>query len=714
MTTTQSINNEAISGSFDPETGVATLNLDMDGSSNRINRDFGTGLHAAFEWAKNIAGLKGVILGTAKKNFCVGADLDELSKKSSVGEFHEMVVQLNALFRSIETLGKPVVCALTGSALGGGYELALATHHRIALNDPRIQVGLPEVMLGVIPGAGGTQRLPRLIGLQASLERILAGKLERAPKAKQVGMIDELAETPEELRDKAIAWIQANPRAKQPFDTKGFIWPGGAQPGTLQATQIFMGASAMLYKKTAGSVKSVEAALVAVEDGSRLTMDGALAVEARIFSKLAVSDQAKAMMRTMWFHRTAAEKGEGLPRRDHGFKKVGILGAGMMGAGLGWICAKAGLEVVIKDITADALEVAKKHCKAQTDKRMRRKPKEEQQALMDRIRFTLETPDLTGCDLIIEAVVEDDVIKAKVTQEVEPLLADGYVFASNTSAIPITHLAKAAAKKDRFIGLHFFSPVEQMPLLEIICGDETSEDTLGRCVDFGIAIKKLPVVVGDGYGFYTSRTFGKYLMEAAELVAEGYDPALVEWAARESGMAVPPLKVFDEVTLRLVHKGLGTRERYTGETIEGPAVDLVKAMVEQGRIGKVAGKGFYDYEGKSRRLWNGLRDVLDAPKIEGELETIKKRLLLTQMVEVARCMEEGILKSNRDADVAGVFGIGLVPASGGPLSWMDSYGIERVVRELDELAETTGLRAYWEPPQLLRDMAAQGKRFYDA
>lgn len=706
--------NVAVTGTFDEATGVATLNLDMEGSANKVNEDFGTGLRDAFEWAEGLDGLKGVILGSAKKNFCVGADIDVMFAERDVNKMLDGVRQLGQLFRGIETFKVPVVCALAGSALGGGYELALACHHRIALDSPKVKLGLPEVMLGVIPGGGGTQRLPRLIGLQPALERILAGKQERPAKALKVGMVDQLANTPEELREKALAWIADNKKAKQPWDKKGFEWPGGVQPGTLQATQIFMGASAMLYKKTAGAIKNVEVALQVVEDGAKLAFDGALEVEARAFSKLAVSDQAKDMLRTIWFHRTAAEKGEGLPRQPHGFKKVGILGAGMMGAGLGWICAKNGMEVVLKDISADALDAARKHCEEQTKKALKFKTDEERAALMGRIRFTLEQPDLTGCDLIIEAVIEDNDIKAKVTEATEPLLADNYVFASNTSAIPINLLAKASAKPEQFIGLHYFSPVEKMPLLEIICGDQTSEETLARCVDFGLATGKLPIVVGDGYGFYTSRTFSKYLMEASQLVAEGHDPVLIEWAAREAGMVVAPLKVFDEVTLRLGVKGIQTREKITGETIDAPGLRLIKKMVELGRIGKVAGKGFYDYEGKKRKIWQGLSDLVDARPDNTGLDYITKRLMLTQVVEVARCLEEGILKSHRDAEVGAVFGIGFAPSAGGPLAWMDRYGIANVVEDLDWLADETGNKEHWAVPQLLRDMAAEGKTFFDA
>jgi 3-hydroxyacyl-CoA dehydrogenase/enoyl-CoA hydratase/3-hydroxybutyryl-CoA epimerase len=705
--------NNAVELTFDSTTGIATLTLAMEGRANKINATFGEGLAEALGWTQELDGLKGIILGTAHKDFCVGADIDMLYKERDPERMWQGLNDLTGLFRAIETGGVPVVCALTGSALGGGYELALSCHHRIALNDARVRVGLPEVMLGVMPGAGGTQRLPRMIGIQAGLDHLLQGKIVRAPKALKSGLVDDLAETPEELRQKAEAWIAANPKAVQPWDAKGFVFPAPA-PDTEEARIMFMVASAMLYKKTAGAFPHLETCLTTVHQGIGLKFDRAMEVEGRNFVALATSDNAKNMIRTMWYHRTAAEKAEGLPiAEDLRIEKVGILGAGMMGAGLAFISAQKGFDVVLKDINADALTAGKAHCEAEAKKRLRHKSEAEREAVLNRIRYTLEMPDLRGCDLIIEAVIENDEIKHAVIREVEPFLADGAIFASNTSAIPITHLSTASKNPANFIGLHFFSPVEQMPLLEIIATDATSEETIGRSVALAKILGKTPILVNDAYGFYTSRTFAMYLMEAVQMVAEGHDPVLIEWAARQAGMVVAPLKVFDEVTLRLGYHGIAQRERFTGETVNGSGVQLLRTMVEDhGRIGKVAGKGFYDYEGRERRLWPGLKTLVSGTPARTGVDYIANRLMLAQCVEVARILEEGVLRSHRDAEVGAIFGIGFAPNSGGPLSWMDQRGLNRVVSDLEDLAEECGER--FAPPAILKKMRDGQERFFDA
>ena len=431
----------AVQTRFDADNGVATLTLAMSGRANKINEEFGEGFLAAVDWAEAQDGLKGIILESAHRDFCVGADLDMLFGETDPARIFEACSGLSGLFRRLETLGVPVVATLAGSALGGGYELALACHRRIALNEARIQVGLPEVALGVIPGAGGTQRLPRMIGIQKALEQILAGAMVRAPKALKLGMIDELVEDKDAMREAALAWIAANPRAKQPWDNKGFTWPGPA-PGSQDAINLFVGAYAMLYKKTAGAIPSPEVALKTVRQGSFLTMDRALELEARAFAAIAVSGGAKDMIRTFWYHRTAAERCEGLPTTDDmNIAKVGVLGAGMMGAGLAYVSAAKGLEVVVKDISQEALDGGQAHCKAEAAKK-RHLSQEARDEILGRITWTLDLGPLEGCDLVIEAVVENDKVKAVVTREVEPLLAEGGIFASNTSAIPITHLAK--------------------------------------------------------------------------------------------------------------------------------------------------------------------------------------------------------------------------------------------------------------------------------
>ncbi|MBL8941498.1 MAG: enoyl-CoA hydratase/isomerase family protein, partial [Myxococcales bacterium] len=458
MTTSTTTANGMATLAFDDATGVATITLAMEGKVNKINDHFGATMQEAWTWAKAQPNLRGVILATGHKDFCVGADIDRLYRERDPATMMARLKELNGLFRAMETSGVPVVAALTGSALGGGYELALACHRRIALDSPRVQVGLPEVSLGVMPGAGGTQRLPRLVGIQTALEHIAQGLMVRAPKAVKNGMVDELAATPEELREKAIAWIHANKGIKQPWD-RGAPIPG-PQPGSAEARQILMAGCAMLRKKTSGCFPGPELAISAVQEGLPLTFDRAIEVESRYFTKLATSDQAKDMIRTLWYHRTAAEKHEGLPKiEDPRLSKIGILGAGMMGAGLAFVSAQAGYQVVLKDVKEEQLAKARAHCEEQ-GKAAKHLGADAQKAILDRIRYTLSADDLAGCDMIIEAVFENLELKHMVTKEAEPKLAAGGVWASNTSAIPIGDLATVSSNPANFIGLHFFSPVE--------------------------------------------------------------------------------------------------------------------------------------------------------------------------------------------------------------------------------------------------------------
>jgi 3-hydroxyacyl-CoA dehydrogenase/enoyl-CoA hydratase/3-hydroxybutyryl-CoA epimerase len=690
--------------------GVATITMHMDGRANKLDDSFAQALEQGLHWAKAQPNLKGIILASGHKDFCVGADIDRLYRERDAKSLWDRLQQLHALYRAYEQAGVPVVAALTGSALGGGYELALACHRRIAVDDPRIQLGLPEVNLGVIPGAGGTQRLPRLIGLQAGLEHIAQAKIVRANKAKKVGLVEETHPDAASVMAAAKAWILANPKAKQPWDDKGFRFPG-PRPHSPEARQLFMAACAMLYKKTSGAYPAAEAAVTVIQEGSALTFDRALEVEARAFVELAISDQSKDMIRTLWYHRTAAEKHEGLPKAEsHGFTKVGILGAGMMGAGLAFVSAQAGLSVVLKDVKQEALDKGMAHCKEQATA-LKHLSKEAQAEILARITPTLSVDDLAGCDFVIEAVFENLELKHAVTKEAEPKLALGGVWASNTSAIPIADLAKVSRDPKQFIGLHFFSPVEKMQLVEIITTAETSQETLARSLAYTRAIKKLPIVVGDGYGFYTTRVFSAYILEGAQLVAEGHDPVLVEWAAKKAGMVVPPLQVFDEVTLSLGVKGFRQSRAY-GKSLDLPAFGLVETLAEtHGRTGKAAGKGFYDYGPQGRTIWPGLQDLV-APRPEKTgVELLARRLLAIQAVEAVRAIENGVVKNLRDAEVGAIFGIGFAPNTGGPLSWIDRQGAAKLVAELDGYADAYGER--YRPPQKLRDMAAKGETFFE-
>ncbi len=703
--------NDAIRARFDAGTGVATLTLAMP-KVNKIDACFGEGLRDALAWAFGLDGLKGLILDTAHRDFCVGADIDGLFAERDPAAVRTKTAALNALFRSLDRSKVPVVALLTGSALGGGYELALSCHRRIALADPRIQLGLPEVMLGVIPGAGGTQRLPRLVGAQVALDHILQAKRVRPDKALAAGLVDELADTPEAARAAALAWIAANAGFEQPWDRRDFRWPP-PRPGSEDQRNLMLAACGMLEKKTAGAFRAPELAITVVHEGMAMPFDQALEIEARAFARIATSDQAKDMMRTIWFLRTAAEKHEGLPTAaDAELEKVGVLGAGMMGAGLAFVAAKAGYEVVLKDLNEAALARGVAHCEAEIAK-LKWLPAEEREALRARITPTLELAPLQDCDLIIEAVIEDLDVKHAVVRETEGLLSERGIWASNTSALPIGDLARASARPERFIGLHFFSPVEKMPLIEIISGPKTDEATLARSLAFARRIKKTPIVVNDGYGFFTSRVFSAYVMEAAALVAEGHAPALVEQAARAAGMVVPPLQVFDEVTLSLARHALEQSRRYLEDVAEHGGVRLVQAMVDvHDRPGKSAGRGFYEYvDGRRRGLWRGLSELATGTPEETGLAYVQDRLILIQVAETLRALEQGVLRRPADAEVGALLGIGFAPNLGGPLGYVDRRGARAVAERLRSLAETCGSR--YAPPARLREMAERGERFFE-
>ncbi|MEN0064400.1 MAG: 3-hydroxyacyl-CoA dehydrogenase NAD-binding domain-containing protein [Myxococcota bacterium] len=687
--------------------GIATLTLAMEGRANKINGEFIEGLGRAWDEIEANADIKGVILTSAHNDFCVGADLEMVYRERDAARLIEGIAVFHRLHRRMEQ-GVPLVAALNGSALGGGYEMALVCNHRIGV--PSIKVGLPEVSLGLIPGGGGTQRLPRLIGIQPALEVISQGQILRADKALAKGLINEIVE-PEKLLAHSKAWLLDNLKAQQPWDASRFRWPS-PRPNTEEARNLFLVASAMAYKKTAGAFKAVEHAISAVQEGSVLALDPALQVEMRHFAKLVVSDQSKDMVRTLFFFKQRADRQIGLPKTEaHEFTKVSVLGAGMMGAGIGFLCAKAGLQVVLKDVNGEAVEAGMKHVQAQVA-RMKWLSEGERAVLLGRVTGTIDVADCAGSDLIIEAVPENKGIKAAVTKETEPLLAEGAVWASNTSALPISELAQASAHPERFIGLHFFSPVEKMPLLEIITGEKTDEATLGRCLALGKALGKTCIVVNDGYGFYTSRTFSSYILEGAELVAEGHDPSLIEWAARSAGMPVGPLQVFDEVTLSLGHKGLIQGAEYRGaELLEMPGVKMLFRMVEAGRGGRSAGAGFYRYEGGRRKgIWEGLSDLVHATPDETGLDIVQQRLLLAQVAEVGRCLDDGVLRDPADAEVGGVFGIGFAPNRGGPLAYADRVGLPELVTQLKALAAQHGPR--FAPSETFKRMAAENQTFF--
>lgn len=699
---------------LDAFTQVATLSLQAAGGVNRVGPELARDLAAAVAWIRGRPEVRGILLASAHRDFCVGADLDLLFPERDPARLLALVRDLHAVLRDLEKGGLPVVAVIAGSALGGGCEIALACHRRLAVDHPRVQIGLPEVNLGVIPGLGGTQRLPRLLGVQPALENLLQGKVFRARDALAAGLVDEVHPDPDAMARAAVSWIHANPGYRQPWDRPGFRYPA-PEPDSLEGRQVFLAAAALLHARTAGVFPAATRAIQVVQEGARVTFDRSLEIEARAFARLATSDQAKDMMRTLWFHKNACEKAEDLPRvADHGFGRVGVLGAGMMGAGLAWVYALRGFQVVLKDIRQEALDGAVRAFEDQLARRGRHMAPEERVATRGRLSVTLRDEDLAGCDLVVEAVVEDLALKHRLIRAIEPFLPDHAVFASNTSALPISDLAKASRNPDRFVGLHYFSPVDRMPLVEIIPGRETSEETLGRCLAFARATRKTPIVVNDGFGFYTTRVFAAYVLEGAQLVAEGHDPVLVEWAARTAGMAVPPLQVLDEVSLGLGLHVMDQSRAYVGDRLDLAGTRLLARLVrEEGRPGRAGGAGFYEYEaGRRVRLWPGLRPLVDRVPDRTGVDVLQRRILLVQAAEVARALSEGIVTRYRDAEVGAVFGLGFHPGSGGPLAWMDRQGLAAVVEELSGLADRVGPR--YAPAPILRRMAAEGARFYPA
>ncbi len=698
--------------------GVVTLTIDMPGRSmNVINEQLEGPLEDSLAKIEADDSVTGVILTSGKDSFVAGADIEGLFRLTDPQQVFDMSQQLKHTLFRIERCGRPVVCALPGTALGGGLEIAMACHYRIAINNPKAKFGLPEVKLGLLPGGGGTQRLPRLIGIQAALPLMLEGKELDPEKAKAAGIIDALANDREDMLAQARAWITANPRAKARWDDKGFKIPGGdsKHPANVQMWAI---APSMLKQKTQGLYPAPKNILSCVFEGCLVDIDTGCEVESRYFAELAVGQVAKNTIGTFWFGLNDIKKGasrpDGIPQSR--FSKIGILGAGMMGAGIAWSSARAGFEVVLKDVSREAAEKGKSYSEGLAQKQVQRRKMstEDAQALLGRIQPTDKAEDLAGCDLIIEAVFEDRALKATVTKETEAVMDASGVFASNTSTLPITGLATQSVRPEKFIGLHFFSPVDKMPLVEIIVGEKTDAETLARAFDYVLQIRKTPIVVNDSRGFYTSRCFGTYVMEGIAMLAEGMDPQRIESAGKATGMPMPPLALQDEVSLSLGwHVAEQTRkdlaaagEPYTPH----PGLAVVDKMVNSlDRPGKKAGKGFYDYDGKSKSLWPGLAEHWPAQAEQLPQSEMTDRLLYAQSIETARCVEEGVVERKADADIGSIFGWGFAPWTGGTLQFINATGVEAFVARADALADAYGER--FRPPQLLRDMAAQGKRF---
>ncbi|MFT6153287.1 MAG: 3-hydroxyacyl-CoA dehydrogenase/enoyl-CoA hydratase/3-hydroxybutyryl-CoA epimerase [Crocinitomicaceae bacterium] len=701
---------------------IVTLTMDMPGqSANTMNGDFREAiLITAERIEKEIDSISGIIYASAKKTFFAGGDLNELIKAQpeDAEEFFNMVETIKAPLRKIETLGIPVVAAINGAALGGGYEICLASHYRVAINDKKLVVGLPEVTLGLLPGGGGVARMTRMLGLENALPFLMEGKQLKVEKALKAGLIDEIADDATDMMTKAKAWIKANPKSQQPWDIKGYRMPGGlpSHPALAQKLVII---PSILRQKTKGCYPAPEKILAAAVEGAQVTFDQACTIESRYFVELTVGQISKNMIGTFWFQLNEIKAGGSRPNDIPAYvtKKVGVLGAGMMGAGIAYSSAIRGIEVVLKDISQQAADKGKAYSEAILKKRVSRKQmtEEKMHSILSLITATPNASDLEGCDLIIEAVFENQELKAKVTQEAEQFMAPEGVFASNTSTLPITGLAKASKDDTKFIGLHFFSPVDKMPLVEIIKGENTSDETLARAFDYVLQINKTPIVVNDSRGFFTSRTFGTFVGEGLTMLSEGIHPQFIESAALQAGMPIGPLAIQDEVSMALSRKVTSqTRLGLKAEGIDMPiseAEAVTSRMIDEfKREGKSAGAGLYDYPAKGKKkLWPGLIEHFVKPEVTITLEEAKERILFRQSLETLRCYEEGVLTSVRDANIGSIFGIGFAPWTGGAIQYVNQYGVRKFYQRAEELTKQYGER--FAPPAILKAQAEKDEAF---
>lgn len=698
--------------------GIATLTWNQPGrAQNVLNGETCAAFFAAIDQVVTDASVKGILVTSAKPDFIAGGDLEWLQASDDAATLFTRTCELHRALRKLETCGKPVAAALPGSTLGGGLEIALACHYRVAADNARARFGLPEVTLGLLPGGGGTQRLPRLIGVQKALPMLLEGKRIKAADALKLGIIDAVVNAGEEA-DAAHAWLLAEgqTRAQQPWDIKGYKVPGGgiASPAV---QQVFTAANAMLRQKTYGNYPAAASILSCVYEGLITDLDTGLKTEARYFVQAVLSPEARAMIRTLFFSMNAANKLAARPAEVpvRRYAKVGVLGAGMMGAGIAYVTAKAGLPVVLLDSTQEAAERGKDYSRKLVEKQVQRGRlhAEQAEALLARIKPTTRYADLDGAELVIEAVFEQRDIKADVTRQAEAVLSPDAVFASNTSTLPITGLAEASSRPGNFIGLHFFSPVDKMPLVEVIVGRQTTQTTLAQALDYVRAIGMTPIVVNDSRGFYTSRVFSTYVLEGLAMLAEGVAPALIENAGVQAGMPVGPLALIDEVSSELIHKvNQQTRADLGIAYIERPGETVAERMVALGRIGRKAGQGFYDYpEGGKKALWPGLATAYPKAATQPDVQTLVDRLITVQAVETARCLDERVVTDPRDADVGALLGWGFPAFRGGPVSHIQRVGVGAFVALCDRLAAEHGRR--FTPPALLRDMAARQAAFYE-
>ena len=702
--------------------GIVTLTIDMPGqSANTMNAAFRSALAATVDrLAQERESLRGVILSSAKKTFFAGGDLNSLlaAKPEDAAAMFERAQGMKALLRRLETLGPPVVAAINGTALGGGFELCLACHARFVIDDAGIALGLPEATLGLLPGAGGVVRMVRMLGVQAAMPLVVDGTTFAPQRALELKLVDGLARDAADLLAQARAWIAAHPQPQQPWDVKGFRIPGAT--ATTVAPLLFLrGAPLALMKKHRGLYPAPEAAMSAVVECAAVDFDTASRIESRYLVHLATHPVSKNLITTFFFQMNEIKNGKGRPEGvpPATVKKLGVLGAGMMGAGIALVAAQRGIPVVLKDVSADAAAQGKARIEKTLAKAVEKGKltAEKMARALALVQATGNADDLQGCDLIIESVFEKRDVKAQATKEAEARLAPGGFIGSNTSTLPITGLAAAVSRPQDFIGIHFFSPVDRMPLVEIIKGRETSPQTLARAVDFVQQLRKTPIVVNDSRGFFTSRVFGTFTKEGAAMLGEGVEAARIESAALAVGMPVGPLAVMDETSMALTWS---VRQQTIADlTAEGQPIpqhagwDVIRTMaVDLKRPGRAGGGGFYDYPADGRkRLWPGLAAQFPQGGKPVPDADLRDRLLYIQAIEAIRCREEGVIEAARDANIGSVLGIGFPRWTGGTLQLINSIGAKRFAERAAELAQRYGER--FAPPPLLLQMAERGERF---
>ena len=699
--------------------GIAILTLDAaEQSMNVVNDAFIADMEAATAQIAADPEITGVILTSAKKAFMAGADLHQLVNGYGVltkQEAYAFSQRASAMHRAIEQSGKPWVAAINGLALGGGFELALACHHRILVDDPKAVVGLPEVNVGLLPGSGGTVRLAIFAGVKTALDLLLTGRALGPAEALKLGIVDEVVSA-DALIEAARAWLATGPDPVRPWDRKGWVPPQKKGLTIPEDSAQYMMATGGLAK-SGYNLPAPRAILSTVFEGMQLPFDRALSIESKYFASLLTDPVARNIIRTTFISKLAAEKGarrpEGIAKSQVG--KVGVLGAGMMGAGIAYVSAAAGIEVVLLDrdvATAEAGKDYSRKVQAKLVEKGKLSP-EQADAVLARITATDDYALLEGCDLIVEAVFEDTAIKAETTRKAEAVIPASAVFASNTSTLPISKLAQASQRPDQFIGIHFFSPVDRMSLVEVIMGKQTSQETLARALDYIAQLRKTPIVVNDSRGFYTSRVFQTLIHEGGAMLEEGVPPAVIENAAKAVGMPVGPLALLDELTFDLPLKIVDQAIAEEGDSYVIPAgVPTLRRMKELGRSGRKSGGGFYDYpEGGKKHLWKGLGEVFP-PNGDYDFEELKTRFLYAQAMETARCLEEGVLQTAQDGDLGAVYGWGFPAWTGGTLSYIDTVGIDVFVATADRLAQKHGPR--FTPSAWLRDKAARAEAFYPA